>query len=537
MYRRIAGLVLLGSAAVGLAQPAGPVQVEVQAPLLFVRVSGPKGGSATFLEGRERGRTFELPVAVGLRPGYIHRLRLDGLPAYPGIALYASLEVTGTLCLPPRQKASDFPAPVVLSDEDIAQAIGGTFVTKVIVLEDPAKALPGPRGADEPAEMTITPNRDPELFAKQLGRTVLIVRLGRREPEPQESARLCPGLILYPGQHALPPTAHPVGPFARLHYPRPEHPEECLRDGGDAGVPVHFFPGRTLAGVDPADTVADYIDSRGTRRLAVTNMICLCVPRFVVVRHLLPPTIHESVSELAAVDGLTAQERLLALRKTARARQVEEPDLLRGRQRPNADIVVTPPAGVMNVQLLHGYHMDIGQATMLATDRVHTLDAERKAKLARQVQLAIRLSRIESPDGVGGLLGTKAFGMIEGLGAVAATVETREVVYICKPGEPELPDQPLQVLKWASTDQAQIGDVVTFFIRYRNVGGKPIQDLAITDSLTGRLEYVPGSAKSDHETIFVTQANEAGSLTLRWEVRQPLERGESGVVSFQARIR
>ena len=61
--------------------------------------------------------------------------------------------------------------------------------------------------------------------------------------------------------------------------------------------------------------------------------------------------------------------------------------------------------------------------------------------------------------------------------------------------------------------------------------------MVVSDSLTGRLEYVSGSAKSDRETIFTMQDNEAGSLVLRWEVAGRLLPRESGIVSFQARVR
>ena len=61
--------------------------------------------------------------------------------------------------------------------------------------------------------------------------------------------------------------------------------------------------------------------------------------------------------------------------------------------------------------------------------------------------------------------------------------------------------------------------------------------VVVSDSLTGRLEYVSGSAKSDRETIFTMQDNEAGSLVLRWEVAGRLLPRESGIVSFQARVR
>ena len=58
-----------------------------------------------------------------------------------------------------------------------------------------------------------------------------------------------------------------------------------------------------------------------------------------------------------------------------------------------------------------------------------------------------------------------------------------------------------------------------------------------SDSLTARLEYIPGSARSDRDAVFTLQQNEAGSVALRWEITGVLQPGKSGVVSFQARIR
>jgi uncharacterized repeat protein (TIGR01451 family) len=108
---------------------------------------------------------------------------------------------------------------------------------------------------------------------------------------------------------------------------------------------------------------------------------------------------------------------------------------------------------------------------------------------------------------------------------------------LCCCEEPCLPDKPLYLCKWVNAKYAQIGDIVTFYLRYSNIGGKPITDVAVSDSLTGRLEYIPGSSQSDRDAVFTTQENEAGSLILRWEINGRLLPGQSGVVSFQARIR
>ena len=102
---------------------------------------------------------------------------------------------------------------------------------------------------------------------------------------------------------------------------------------------------------------------------------------------------------------------------------------------------------------------------------------------------------------------------------------------------PPPPDKPLALHKWADRQAAQVGDVVTFFLKYSNHGGGEISDVAVSDSLTGRLEYIPGSARADRDAVFTLQENEAGSVILRWEITGKLQPGQSGVVSFQARVR
>ena len=96
---------------------------------------------------------------------------------------------------------------------------------------------------------------------------------------------------------------------------------------------------------------------------------------------------------------------------------------------------------------------------------------------------------------------------------------------------------PLLLCKTVDTTCANIGDVVTFMLRYSNPGPTPMSNVVVNDSLTGRLEYVPGSAKSDRDANFTTQENEAGSVILRWEIGGTLPAGQSSFLRFQARIR
>jgi uncharacterized repeat protein (TIGR01451 family) len=95
----------------------------------------------------------------------------------------------------------------------------------------------------------------------------------------------------------------------------------------------------------------------------------------------------------------------------------------------------------------------------------------------------------------------------------------------------------LRIVKLADRSAAQPGDIVTFTIRFDNIGDREVQDVVIVDDLTARLEYVDDSGTCDRKGVLFTQENEEGSLVLRWELDEPLPGQAGGVVTFQARVR
>ena len=131
----LTGAALLGAAA---AQPP-PLPTGGASPLLFVRFTGPAGMRTTFYQGTPEGRLFNAPVVVGLRPGYLYRIKCFGFTDRPDLAIYPTLEVRGSLSLTARVNPAAFPAPVVLTDADLRTALSGSLVTKVVYLENPEK--------------------------------------------------------------------------------------------------------------------------------------------------------------------------------------------------------------------------------------------------------------------------------------------------------------------------------------------------------------------------------------------------------------
>jgi uncharacterized repeat protein (TIGR01451 family) len=525
--------------------PAAAAPVPPPAPLLYVRFVAAPGLAVTFFPGGPHGRTFPAPVTVGLRPGYVYRVMLSGFRDYPGLLLFPTLEVRGTLQRPKTVRPADHPAPLAFGPDDLARIQGGGLLTKVVYLENPEQAIPEPSRPDQPLEIDVAPATDPLEEARLRGRPVLIVRLGEREVSAEELARhAVPGTMLLPGDKRLPPpAAKPWVPFACVPLfdpilgPKPPT-EECLHDGGDVGAPAGISPDGLAHGIDPSDTVAEYSDSRGGRHLAISNRLCLCVPRFVAIRNVIGLGGYAALEVPGGATGLVGQAALAARQPSDQTHQNEQLEAVRGRERATRTIGRQILGGAVQVEVLNAVRMEIGTGAALGTSGLALLKTEEKVRLTRQIEFAHQFGLLQTTSHVEQVNpGPEVVGRVEGLSEVVRVQETREFAGGCHLETPPPPDRPLTLYKWANRQSGQVGDVVTFYLKFTNHGGRPITDVAVTDSLTGRLEYVPGTARADRDAVFTKQENQAGSLILRWEIRGRLLPGQSGVVSFQARIR
>ncbi|MDP1559978.1 MAG: DUF11 domain-containing protein, partial [Pirellulaceae bacterium] len=95
----------------------------------------------------------------------------------------------------------------------------------------------------------------------------------------------------------------------------------------------------------------------------------------------------------------------------------------------------------------------------------------------------------------------------------------------------------LKVVKLASRDAAEQGDVVDFVLRFENVGDQTIGNVTILDNLPDRLEYVADSASCDLACQFYTLADDQGSMILRWDIKDPLKVANGGTIRFSCRVR
>src|SRR5262249_52146748 len=249
---------------------------------------------------------------------------------------------------------------------------------------------------------------------KELGRPVLIVRIGQRAYSEQELAwQSVPGTVLGPGDKGLgvPPVPPPLlWKNVRLladpvfGYRIPD--EECLHDGGDRGEPAGLEPTGKLRGLNPEDTVAVYTDSHGRRWVTPSNRVCVCVPRFAALRQ-------EVV--LARFDSR------LGIAQQATKRNLEM-------------------QGEVQRVLAH-----------LQAEGVQATWQRTRVSIAEQRTTLDVVARIVGVPGI-----------------LKGTLAPAEKTGVCQTPPKELCDRPLLLKKFTDKDSAQLGDIVTFTIQFSN---------------------------------------------------------------------
>jgi uncharacterized repeat protein (TIGR01451 family) len=456
----------------------------VQAPpLMYVRIAGPAGTKLTVYRGSDDGKTLELPATLGFRPGYTYRFALHEVPGIPRQVFYPTLDVRGSLLLTGKARNADFPATIHVTEDELQRVVLNTYFKKVVALERPDLAVPVATKSDQPLEVAVEPTRDPYVEAAQRGQPLVVFQIGQRVWTPNElNAFAIPGTVLLPGDRVLgTPKLPPQLPWACYQVydpilgPRSPGKFTNIYDGGDSANPAGFDRVGRLKGLDPSDTIAEYVDSKGRQKLAASNRIHLCVPRFILFKSELTHAMKTSHANV----GTTAAAK-------------------------------TPAASV-------------GQLA---------LKSQSQQQHSEGVDTKLRLS------GNFASLSTSVFGRMQGL-EVKSSITTVKAVEatLAGPQAPEPEDGPLLIIKWPEKTAVNVGDVVTFYLKYSNTGGQPITNVVVSDSLAARFEYVKGSTRTDRDALFTTQPNEVGSSVLRWEFTGPLQPREHGLISFQVRVR
>ena len=148
-----------------------------------VEIKAPPGVSISLAVANQFGPPQAAPRRVGLLIGSVYRLRVTNipLPQAEGLEIFPTIEVIDRTYAPLDQQVR-FAIPVEIVLQDIDLALHGKFVTRVIYVEDPHRALPV-RTANGQAWFDVPPGRDALAVADELGRPVAILRLGGRVPD------------------------------------------------------------------------------------------------------------------------------------------------------------------------------------------------------------------------------------------------------------------------------------------------------------------------------------------------------------------
>ncbi len=525
------------------APPAAPGAVEAPAEeaapklpddIQVVRFQGPEGlkvevlGPAPEVVPVGDGKGL---ATVGMKVGVGYKLRVSNFPDRPELEVFPTIEIVGHLHRPATIDPGKFPIRVNFSEDDLfAAAERGRLVTQVVYLEDPEQALPLKTAKDEPPTVMLNPAEEPLKVASALGRVMAIVRIGGRKPTTVEltqplgdglAANGCP-FTTSAGTRCGLPCGFVCGtppPANRRWLPR----DEYLCDGGDRAMPLHFGGNGGLTGIDPRDAAVVFSDDKRPRVLP-TNTVCIYAPRFASVRTIIGA--NESLTVLLLREAGDVQKTAMTAIKEGpkKINQNTASETNRSRMRASGLRGRVFAGENSELRVLSGYDNAIG------------LGANR---LVQGAQNAINRQRIRQdiskakPVTITRNAGAIVTGIVEGPGQMVMTWTPRETVGVETP-----PNRPgISVIKQVSTDQAEPGDIVTYTIRYKNMGNTPIKSVSIVDSLMPRLEYVPKTALGPKGTVFTAAENQSSSLELRWDLPGALAPGAEGYVEFQALVR
>jgi uncharacterized repeat protein (TIGR01451 family) len=508
-----------------------PASVQV------VRFQGPEGVRVEVL-----GPTTEpVPVGdgkglltVGLKVGVAYRLKVSNLPDRPDQELFPVIELVGHLHRPAGIDPGKYPIRVVFTIDDFEDVVDrGRLVTQVIYLEDPAQALPIALPKDQIPVVTLGPTEEPLHVGAALGRVMAIVRMGGRQPTPEElnadalgggypgAGAPCP--FIGPDGGRCPMTCGPVTgtppPSGHAWMPK----DEFLCDGGDHDEPAHFGGDGGLAGIDPRDAVIKFDDGRRARALP-TNVVCVYAPRFAEVRTSVGP--NEALRVEGTAERIRIEKEAVEAVKEGAKRLIQNQgaELARNRER----------ASGLGARVRAGVHSDLRAVTaydntthVAGNVKVEKFQMERVRQKPASFLERVKFQGIKTSESA------IVTGVVEGAGQMVMTWTPRETVGVETP-----PNKPgLAVIKRVSAEEAEPGDTLTYVIQYRNMGNTPINDVTIVDSLLPRLGYVKGSARGPKGTTFSTEENRVGSTELKWVLPGPVPPGVEGHVSFDVLVR
>ena len=338
-----------------------------------------------------------------------------------------------------------------------------------------------------------------------------------------ESRQVCPR-IDQGMDTGVPLPAVATGPWSPPGISQPWPEDEYLADGGVHWRGVGAGRQGELRGLEPEDAVAQFDTLDGSTIVEPSNRVFIYSPRFGAVRLVVSLVADEQRVNLANVHLPTGLVRENAVQAAGIDRQQYQPvgqigedKLTIYRTRLNQG-TVSQSLGPKSFQAGFAWYENI------SVIRMGIYREGEMPFLAQGAQAAVAWTNRQAVQVI--------------LNRRQATEEVShqaaESLYTVN-AEPAHPR--LRLVKVASTQFANPGEEVNFTLRFDNVGNQPIGNVTIVDDLTGRLEYLPGTAQCSLPAGFSTQQSASGSLVLRWEITNPLKPGDGGVARFHCRVR
>jgi len=304
--------------------------------------------------------------------------------------------------------------------------------------------------------------------------------------------------------------------------PRASDPQEYIFDGGDHNPQVRLKADLSQVGLDPEDTVIQYETADGKTSVESGCRVAIYAPRFASIRK--RQSTRENELAMRALSTLrpdgpgVLREQLPAVNvsqpvKLMNSDTVRVVEAFRERNRPMPAELVLPMVTISDAFKPYEDLSLIRNGDLKSTDL---------AKLSKSAAAARTWTNVDELNV-----------LIDGQEAIEASGVMKEADVTLY----EFKGARIRLCKVASEQMANPGDVVSFTIRFDNVGEQPLKSLVVTDSLAPRLEYVEKSQQSSVAANFSTTPNSAGSSVLRWELENGLKPGEGGLVRFSCKVR
>lgn len=396
--------------------------------------------------------------------------------------------------------------------------------------EETEDVADGEKAASDEAKPAVAPEIKPVVELKAENVKTARVAPNAVAPAPAPSNRI--------GGQVLPLQVDPsiAAPYANVNRPTsrpldadaPNAPRsdfgEYVVTGGDSKGEMYSREDWSVENLDKEDSVAHFDTIDGRILSEPTNRLFLYSPRFGAARQVVGPVSGESRVMLESANT------------SAQAVQRE------GVQAVDARTAETKPLGAAQNVGVAG--AESAMAPTIGSSRVMLMEASAQLRLHALLTSATvdNLATNDASLLLEGALAAQGWSGEQKVAVALDTVNAFSNTYLEGAGtiysvKDDTKTSKLRVIKIANKDAARPGELVEFTLRFENIGDEPIGNVTILDNLSARLAYVDNTAKSSVPAEFLAELNEQGSLNLRWEITEPLEPKEFGVVRFICKVR